>query len=151
SDPDSFVQIGQSIGRDKKRVYFGRDGVVPRDIGSFKLLGHQGWAKDDLAYYWKTREVNGADLPTFAIFDSQPVFARDKNYIYWRGWRIDGCDSQSFSPVKEPGMPPGWNKGKTSEYEYTFREINEHNTTHYKGPPKMEVTTKRISTDKVAM
>ncbi len=77
ADPDTFTRITPGVWRDRERVFYGLQGFVPRDIASFRILDHAGWARDDQAIYWYGRELPGVDADSFAICAADDTFARD--------------------------------------------------------------------------
>jgi len=155
ADPDTFTRLEPGVWRDRQRVFYGLRGFAPRDIASFRVLEHAGWARDDEAIYWYGRELPAVDTDSFLIFAADTTFARDATTVFWQGWAVPGCDAATFQPVEPPGPSRVWQEagrlwdhgGRTDREEWIFRVVDDTSERSHRGPPRMDFHRRPLAGD----
>lgn len=140
ADPDTFTRLASGVWRDRRRVFYGLEGFVPRDLASFRLLEPAGWSRDDRAFYWYGRELPAVDADSFRIDPSHATFARDATTVFWKGWPVSGCDPATFRPLLS-------HAGRTDREEWLFRVVDETSERSHRGPPRMDVCRRPLAAE----
>ncbi|MEP2023200.1 MAG: DKNYY domain-containing protein [Reichenbachiella sp.] len=77
------------------------------------------YAKDAHQLFCNGRTIDSADRATFELYDNIQ-YARDKNYVYYWGVRMEGVDLATFGPIDDDG----WIYGDKN-HTYVGDEIRE--------------------------
>ncbi len=84
------------------------------DFDTYTVYGEYAADKHSVFYFYRTSDgrklikLDTCDRHTFKSFDSTQ-YAKDKNFIYWRGSIINGADLKTFSVIDfktENPIPP---------------------------------------------
>lgn len=127
-DRESFDGLkSQTYAKDKNHVYlFGK--IIPSaNPETYELLTSKGFLfiKDDKHLYFRNNAViHDGDLATIQVFDEH--FSRDKNALYFSGYRVPKINPDTFEAISwKPDIPEYevyWKHGCTP---YNKRYINE--------------------------
>ena len=129
-DWNNFMRDKNIIAKDKKGVYF-EGKFFPSDSGCHLIAvmdkpiaqgeyfpsGKDCIWRTNYKVYFNTEEIPEADPQTFkSLRYFNDLYHRDKNYLYYRGKRVEGADVQSIRP------------------SYSLSEVvADKNNTYYKG------------------
>ena len=129
-DWNNFMRDKNIIAKDKNGVYF-EGKFFPSDSGCYLVAvmdkpiaqgeyfpsGKDCIWRTNYKVYFNTKEIPEADPQTFkSLRYFNDLYHRDKNYLYYRGKRVEGADVQSIRP------------------SYSLSEVvADKNNTYYKG------------------
>ncbi len=94
------------FGKDKERVYYYSRELPNSDPNTFRFLGG-GYSSDKKNVYYIMENVFqvviGANSKTFQVvgsIGSSYAYAKDNNFVYYDGVKIQGSDGKSFGLLK---------------------------------------------------
>lgn len=116
---------------------------IRADMSSIRMVDNSDYyAIDNSRVYWifpEPRVVEGADLESFKTWAG--TFAIDKNHVYLTGYKVEGVDPKTFSPIIENQdiVNSPYFKDENSvffkkivnvigDYHYTLIKVNEADT-----------------------
>lgn len=111
-DASTFEYLEEHIVKDKNGIYYDEVYVEGSDGSTFEILSGSRYAKDkNNVYYisWGIKIIEGADVNTFEVLTDGK--AKDKNYEYRLGRRIDTSNWQTYRNDElgfEVKYPPDW-------------------------------------------
>lgn len=108
ADPESFVRVGNLIGKDENNVWFRDALIVGADSKTFKQIKEGGeYYEDKTNVYYVDDKVNilkVVDRPTFQVLTRQ--YAKDKNNVYMAG-EINYFSSETDRGTTKVKVDPG--------------------------------------------
>lgn len=105
ADPETFVLDTHDINyaTDKDRAYYAGKPLEQSDPSTFEIIPYTPYSKDAVNVWHYAHLIPGADAQTFTR--AQGDYFKDKNAVYYGGWKLPDVDPETFDPDKLPYKP----------------------------------------------
>jgi hypothetical protein len=97
ADVGSFKKLDNNYwAKDKNNIYYGLKKLDIKNVESFIAID-ENWGKDDKTYYWQNFELNNFDYSTANIISLH--YIKDKNNVFYENQLVVGCNPLTFKTV----------------------------------------------------
>ncbi len=114
ADPNTFEELDDDYGRDKKHAFYRGRIIKGADGGFFRSIG-KWYAADKAQVYLSGELIENADPASFKVHSYR--LTEDKKDFYWDGKALNVRDKSSFEILKDQsGEYTSWGKDKYNGY-----------------------------------